>query len=148
MEEENQHASVRKKAMDLLARREHSEQELRQKLKLREFDSNDIDVALQSLQQDGLLSDERFTESYVNHRFNAGVGPMKIRFELRQKGVAESLMDEFLEPFSDRWDDLMRQQRVRKYGEVIPVGYAERMKQARFLQNRGFSPESVMRLFR
>ncbi len=146
MEEENQKASVRKKAMDLLARREHSEQELRQKLKSREFDIDAIDTALQSLQRDGLLSDERFTEAYVNHRFNAGVGPLKIRFELRQRGVAESLVDEFLESFSGHWDELMRQQRVRKYGEAIPVDYAERMKQARFLQNKGFSPESVMRL--
>ena len=134
--------------MDLLARREHSEQELRQKLKSREFDIDAIDAALQSLQQDGLLSDERFTESYVNHRFNAGVGPLKIRFELRQRGVAESLVDEFLESFSDSWDESMRQQRIRKYGEAIPPDYPERMKQARFLQNRGFSPESVMRLFR
>ncbi|MCP4392304.1 MAG: regulatory protein RecX [Gammaproteobacteria bacterium] len=148
MEERNPQIDVLKKAMDLLARREHSEQELRQKLKIRDFDVDDIDVALHSLRQDGLLSDERFTESYVNHRFNAGVGPLKIRFELRQKGIVESLIDEFLEPFSDRWDELMQQQRVRKYGEVIPADYAECMKQARFLQNRGFSPESVMRLFR
>lgn len=148
MEAQNSQTEVRKKAMDLLARREHSEQELRQKLKSRDFDIDDIDAALHALRQDGLLSDERFTESYVNHRFNAGVGPIKIRFELRQKGVAESLVDEFLEPFAGRWDELMRQQRARKYGQSIPADYAQRMKQARFLQNRGFSPESVMRLFR
>jgi regulatory protein len=95
-----------------------------------------------------LQSDERFTEAYVNHRFNAGVGPLKIRYELRQKGISDLLTDEFLELLSDRWEQLMVQQRERKYGEVIPADYAERMKQARFLQNRGFSPESVMRLFR
>jgi len=139
---------VRKKAMDLLARREHSTEELRRKLKSREFDTDAIDAALRSLQQDGLLVDERFTESYVNRRFNAGVGPLKIRFELRQKGVADSVTDEFLESYAERWDQLMRAQRSRKYGEVIPADYTERMKQARFLQNRGFSPESVMRLFR
>jgi regulatory protein len=139
---------IRKKAMDLLARREHSEQELRRKLKSREYDANAIDEVLQALISDRLLSDDRFTEAYVNHRFNAGVGPLKIRYELRQKGVADSLADEFLELHSDRWDQLMVQQRVRKYGEVIPADYAVRMKQARFLQNRGFSPESVMRLFR
>jgi regulatory protein len=148
MEAQNSQTEVRKKAMDLLARREHSEQELRQKLKSRDFDIDDIDAALHALRQDGLLSDERFTESYVNHRFNAGVGPIKIRFELRQKGVAESLVDEFLEPFAGRWDELMQQQRARKYGQSIPADYAQRMKQARFLQNRGFSPESVMRVFR
>ncbi len=148
MAENRNQTSVRKKAMDLLARREHSEQELRRKLKTRDHDADAIDEVLRGLKQDHLLSDERFTEAYVNHRFNAGVGPLKIRFELRQKGVADALADEFLEPLSDRWDQLMVQQRIRKYGKEIPSDYAKRMKQARFLQNRGFSPESVMRLFR
>ena len=148
MSEIKPQTSIRNKAMDLLARREHSEQELRRKLKSRDHDDDAIDGVLQELKQDHLLSDARFTEAYVNHRFNAGVGPLKIRYELRQKGITDVLADEFLEPLSDRWDQLMMQQRVRKYGETIPAGYAERMKQARFLQNRGFSPESVMRLFR
>ncbi|NCF38456.1 MAG: hypothetical protein GWP56_19145 [Gammaproteobacteria bacterium] len=137
MEDKKQQTSVRNKAMDLLARRE-----------LREFDSDEITAAIDSLQRDNLLSDERFTESYVSQRFNAGFGPLKIRYELRQKGISESLTDEFLEAYADRWDRLMQQQRVRKYGEAIPADYNQRMKQARFLQNRGFSPESVMRLFR
>jgi regulatory protein len=148
MTEVDPQTSIRKKAMDLLARREHSEQELRQKLHSREYAAETIDLVLQELKSDRLLSDERFTEAYVTHRFNAGVGPLKIRYELRQKGIADLLANEFLELLSDRWDQLMVQQRVRKYGEAIPAGYAERMKQARFLQNRGFSPESVMRLFR
>ena len=148
MTEKKVQTSIRNKAMDLLARREHSEYELRQKLKSRDYDVDAIDVALQELRQDHLLSDARYAEAYVNHRFNAGVGPVKIRYELRQKGIADALADEFLEPLSDRWDQLMMQQRVRKYGDAIPAGYADRMKQARFLQNRGFSPESVMRLFR
>ena len=141
-------SNIRNKAMDLLARREHSAQELRQKLKTRDYDADAIDEVLQALKADRLQSDERFAESYVNHRFNAGVGPLKIRYELRQKGVADGLVDEFLEPFTDQWDELMIRQRIKKYGASIPRDYAERMKQARFLQNRGFSPESVMRLFR
>ncbi|MGB5328473.1 MAG: regulatory protein RecX [Gammaproteobacteria bacterium] len=148
MAEKKLESSIRNKAMDLLARREHSEQELRQKLKTRAYDADAIDEALQALKADRLQSDERFTESYVNHRFNAGVGPLKIRYELRQKGVSDELADVFLEPLSDQWDELMTRQRVRKFGAPIPDDYAERMKQARFLQNRGFSPESVMRLFR
>ena len=139
---------IRKKAMDLLARREHSEQELRQKLKTREYEVDEIENVLQTLKSDGLQSDFRFTESYVNHRVNAGIGPTKIRYELRQKGITDLLTDEFLEPLSDRWEAMMHQQRVKKFGEAIPDDYKTQMKQARFLQNRGFSPESVMRLFR
>ncbi len=140
--------SIRNKAMDLLSRREHSEQELRQKLISREYDVDSIDEILQVLKNDRLQSDERFTESYVRHRYNSGVGPVKIHYELHQKGISDMLVDEFLEPLSERWEQLMMQQRDRKFGTDIPVDYAARMKQARFLQNRGFSTESVMRLFR
>jgi len=140
--------SLRHTALDFLARREHSEHELRRKLAARAGEDHDIDLLLQKLREENLQSDERFSEAYVHHRFNAGVGPLKIRHELRQKGIDESLIDAMLEPLDGEWDELMRRQRVRKFGAEIPEDFGARMKQARFLQNRGFSPESVMRLFR
>ena len=139
--------SIRVVAMDLLSRREHSAYELTQKLKQRDFDREAIEAAIEELQQDNLQSDNRFVESMVNYRVNAGFGPLKIKHELRRKGINDLLADAFLEPLSDRWHQSMVHQRMRKFGEAIPAGYAERMKQARFLQNKGFSPESVMRLF-
>jgi len=148
MSEGKKGRSVRRIGMDFLARREHSEHELRQKLEARADDSDEVEAVLDKLKDEGLQSDERFTEAYVHHRVNAGIGPLKIRYELRQKGIDESLADAILEPMAEHWDDMMRAQRVRKYGDKIPDDYARRMKQARFLQNRGFSPESVMRLFR
>ncbi len=140
--------SLRRIALDFLARREHSEQELRQKLEARADDNDEVATVLQKLKDERLQSDERFTEAYVHHRVNAGIGPLKLRHELRQKGIEESLADVSLAAMDDQWDAMMRQQRERKYGSTIPADYAARMKQARFLQNRGFSPESVMRLFR
>jgi regulatory protein len=134
--------------MDLLARREHSADELRQKLEKREFDGDEIALALEVLQQNNLQSDTRFTESYVNHRINAGLGPVKIVYELRQRGVDSVLIDKHMSTLLKDWDKLLERQRIKKYGQEIPTDYAEKMKQARFLQNRGFSPESVMRLFR
>ena len=134
--------------MNLLARREHSASELLQKLKQREHAEDDILKAVKELQADNLQSDARFTESFVNQRVNAGHGPIKIRHELRRKGVDEELVDVYLDPFQDGWFELMSEQRIRKFGVEIPDEYALKMKQARFLQNRGFSPESVMRLFR
>ena len=148
MSGEQKGRSLRKIALDFLARREHSEQELRHKLKARDHDSEAIETVLRQLRDERLQSDERFTESYVHHRFNAGIGPLKIRYELRQKGIDDLLVDSYLEPLADEWEPMMRQQRARKFGETLPSDYAARMKQARFLQNRGFSPESVMRLFR
>lgn len=140
--------SIRNTAMNLLARREHSANELLQKLKQRDFEHDEILLSIEELQADNLQSDARFAESFINQRVNAGYGPVRIRHELRQKGVDEELVDTMLEHFDGEWQDLMQQQRVRKFGAEIPGDYAQKMKQARFLQNRGFSPESVMRLFR
>jgi regulatory protein len=148
MKKQNKPRSIRVVAMDLLSRREHSTYELTRKLKKRDFDMDAIETALDRLQQDNLLSDSRFIESIVNSRVNAGFGPFKILYELRQKGISTEQAEDYLSGLSVDWEPLMAVQRSKKFGPDLPVDYKEKMKQARFLQNRGFSPESVMRLFR
>ena len=134
--------------MDLLSRREHSRFELEQKLKSRGFESEEIDIALDMLQAENLLNDERYAESYLHQRMLKGFGPLKIRHEMLERGVASDIVELQLEAMEDEWSELMQQQREKKFGSQLPEPYQERMKQARFLQNRGFSPEAVMRLFR
>ncbi len=148
MNEVTDKPAARKVALDLLARREHSALELRRKLLARGYDDDDIDAALAGLQQERLQSDERFAEAYVHSRVEAGMGPLRIRHELRERGVGEGPIEAALGPLADRWDEMMAALRERRYGAEVPQDYAARMKQARFLQNRGFSADSVMRLFR
>ncbi len=133
--------------MDLLSRREHSAYQLTQKLRKRDFDLDAIEAALDRLQRENLLSDCRFIENTVNSRVNAGFGPVKIKYELRQKGISMERVDDCMSGLPVKWEQLMVAQRSKKFGQDIPVDYREKMKQARYLQNRGFSPESVMRLF-
>jgi regulatory protein len=140
--------SARNAAMDYLARREHSVLELTQKLSMKFYDDDAIGGAIASLQCDGLQSDEKFTEHYVRSRFNSGQGPFKIKHELRNRGIADELISEYLGFYEDDWASLMKQLRDRKFGNEIPSDPKQIMKQLRFLQNRGFSAESVMRLFR
>lgn len=140
--------SARNTAMDLLSRREHSRSELMEKLRQRDFDAESIQQALDALQQEGLQSDQRYAESYVYQRAQKGFGPLRIEYELRQRGIDDHIVESVMQPEQDSWSDHMQQQRARKFGDQIPEDYAEKMKQARFLQNRGFSPELVMRLFR
>ena len=140
--------TARNTAMDLLARREHSRFELEQKLHQRQFDDDEIEHALNQLQRENLQNDRRFAEAYVNQRRSKGFGPVRIEYELRERGITEVVISDCLQLVQDDWDDLLRGQRDKKYGPDIPKDYAERMKQARFLQNRGFSSEMVMRLFR
>ena len=140
--------SARHTAMDLLAYREHSRKQLADKLGQRGFDADDIESTLDALQTENLLNDERFAESYLHQRMLKGFGPLRIRHELSEKGISDEIIRLQLECQVDAWSELMQQQREKKFGPLIPQDYREKMKQARFLQNRGFSPESVMRLFR
>ena len=77
----------------LLARREHSEYELRQKLQLREFPNDDIEAAIIRLLNKGYLSDTRFAQSTCRHRANRGYGWCFIANELKQKAFVQQLFN-------------------------------------------------------
>lgn len=135
--------SPRNKAMDLLARREHSAQEMRAKLHAREFDHDDVELAIESLIDEGLLSDARFAEAFVASRIRKGQGPVRIRGELQQRGVTADLIETNLERVRVDWIDMARSVRQRKYGGAYPADYRERARQSRFLQYRGFTGEQI-----
>ena len=140
--------SARNTAMDLLSRRDHSRKQLSDKLQQRGFEADEIAVALDKLQQEHLLNDARFCESYLHQRVQRGYGPLRIRQELAQRGVSAEVIALCMESSEDGWVECMQIQREKKFGKDMPEDYKEMTKQARFLQNRGFSPEAVMRLFR
>ena len=74
----------------MLARREHSAFAVRRKLQQKGIAESDIVEAIERLQKEGLLSDQRYAESYINMRRGKGYGPLRIALELRERGVAES----------------------------------------------------------
>src|SRR3546814_21124082 len=76
--------------MDLLARREHGRVELARKLRQRGAPPELIEQALDRLCEQGLLSESRYLESFVRSRANAGYGPLRIREELAQRGLARA----------------------------------------------------------
>ncbi|TVP92000.1 MAG: regulatory protein RecX [Pseudomonadaceae bacterium] len=124
--------------MDLLARREHSYNELLRKLVLRGATNDAADIELGKLQDEGLLSDARFCEAYVYARSQRGIGPMRLREELRQKGVASTLVEQVLsEPHWD-WPALGAQAFAKRFPEGVAVELKERARQQRFMQYRGF----------
>ena len=81
-------------AVGLLARREHSEQELRQKLELREYSDESIEEAISRLHEKNYLCDERFAASVCRHRVNRGFGWLYISNELNQKGVCSTIIQQ------------------------------------------------------
>ena len=135
--------NVLHRAVDLLSRREHSAQELSQKLQKKGFAENDVRLAIIRLQDENLQSDERFTESFVNERVRRGHGPIKIMHELRQKGVAEHMVENYVNIEEDQWLNLVQLQYQKKYSDMKVRDYNEWSKRARFLQGRGFTSAQI-----
>jgi regulatory protein len=120
-----------------LARREHAAGELRMKLARRGFDSQVIDKVVDDLGERGLQDDARFIESFVNSRIGKGHGPVKISHGLRERGVVADVQT------ATDWKVLAADVRRRRFGASAPGDWNERSRQARFLQQRGFTGEQV-----
>lgn len=134
---------VRLQAMNLLARREHLRQELSLKLGKRfgADAAHEIAVVLDDLESEALLSDQRFTESYIRQRVGKGYGPDRIRQELRQKGVGGEVLDIALDAADVDWVARAAEVRLKKFGATPPPDFKEKARQMRFLNYRGFGGE-------
>lgn len=129
--------------MDLLARREHGVIELSRKLKIKGFDADLVDEAVAKLLSDNLVSDQRFCESMIHSRFNRGNGPVKVRYELRNKGVAEHVVDSVMEDLLPDWQQSLSKLIKKKYNGQLSGTPAERIKQVKFLASRGFPHDMI-----
>ncbi len=131
--------------MDLLARREHGHRELRDKLLQRGFEADLVEQVVAELAAEGLQSDSRFAEAYVRQRRERGYGPLRIRQELQQRGIADALIAASMAGCEGDWPELARQARRKRFGAQPPASLHERARQTRFLQYRGFSGADIRR---
>ena len=84
--------AAEKDALAALARREHSRAELVKKLGKKEHGSSMVRPALDRLEEEGLLSDERFAEYHVRSRLRSHPqGEAALRLSLRMKGVSKDI---------------------------------------------------------
>jgi len=135
-------------AVRLLARREHGVEELRRKLQGKGYPQAVVEFVVSKLAAKRLVSDERFTSSFVHHHAQRGQGPVRIRAELRQQGIAGEAVESALENTEADWVAQAQAVRRRKFGDDLPHSPQERAKQARFLQYRGFSSDQIRAAFK
>lgn len=164
-------ADVRLAALNLLARREHSLSELQSKL-LRRFDVPDlVTFVLQELQRENLQSDERYAESLLRQRLQRGYGPVRIRQDMRERGLDEAAIAAAHAAVDPDWFALAEAVFKRKFGcrsaggsAADPYGHdgdvpgpderrdmqqaalRERARRMRFMQYRGFATEHFRHL--
>jgi regulatory protein len=138
--------ALRAKAIAALARREHSRQELLRRLGPLAESAEQLHQILDHLEQEGLLSDQRFADSMARVR-GARYGAARIRFDLRAKGVEEVIIQAKLKELISSELDRAHQVWQRKFGEP-PTCAQERARQHRFLMQRGFSADVISRVMR
>ena len=134
---------ARNSAIRLLARREHSRAELRGKLVGRGFENDSVEELLQGLEDQDLLSDERFAMSLIASRAETGYGPKRIDLELRNRGVSEELAREALAKAEVDWGQQVTDQAVRKFGSDPAQTFPEWARRARYLERRGFGQDAI-----
>jgi regulatory protein len=138
--------SAKSVAVRLLSRREHSAFEIRDKLHKRDFDEAEIEQTIIELQQGGWLSDERYAEAYIRMRQLKGFGPIRISIELNERGVKESIVDDYLQTDDEVWQQTLEQQYLKKYKNKAIADYNDKAKRIRFLQYRGFALDLIYQL--
>jgi regulatory protein len=133
--------SLKARALKYLSAREHSRIELARKLARYAQEGDDIESLLDSLESAKLLSDARFSESLI-HRRAARFGNSRILSELQSHGINGESLSEIKSTLGE--DEAQRAAEVwrRKFGQP-PADAAERAKQMRFLQQRGFSSAAI-----
>ncbi|MBY6187056.1 recombination regulator RecX [Marinobacter hydrocarbonoclasticus] len=130
-------------AVGLLSRRDHSREELKQKLRSRGFVVSDIEKAIARVDDWGYLNDARFAESFVRYRSARGLGPIRLANELRERGVATDLIRKTLGEAEQDWFELCADLCQRKFGASPPTDFKARAKVQRYLAYRGFDMEQI-----
>ena len=141
-EEPEYAALLTDRAYKMLARREYSAHELRQRFR-QQAPEQICELVIENLIAENAQSDHRFAEMLCRSRYNAGKGPVKLIHELNSHYIDPIIIEQAMAPYDGLWKDLANQVRIRKFGEKPPVDFKEWARQARFLQGRGFSSDQI-----
>ncbi len=135
--------SSKEAAIQLLSRRDHGQYELCQKLALKGYEVADIEAAVNFCLDHNYLDDLRYAKSQIRQYVYKGYGERRIRQELNQKRVAESVIDEAMVQEPQDWFELAKIAAEKKFKGIKAKDQKEYAKQVRFMQYRGYSFEQI-----
>ena len=137
---------LRVRALQLLARRERTRDELKRRLAPHAEDQAEVERLLDEFAQHGWLSEERAIEQMVHAR-RGKFGSRRIRQDLVAKGIDAERVAVAMAGLRASEDEALRAVWRRKFGRA-PRGASERARQVRFLQGRGFALEAILRMLK
>jgi regulatory protein len=137
-------ASLRERAIRLLARREYARSELEQRLLARGGDRSEVRAVLDALAAEGLLSDARYARSIVAGKAGR-FSRRRIIEALKASGVSRDDIDGALSAAELDDDAALAALWQRRFGHA-PMDDREKARQVRFLQSRGFALAAILKL--
>lgn len=129
---------AKEKALSLLSYKEYTQSELTQRLR-KHVDEAAAEAAVARMQELGLLNDRDYAERYLRELADRkGYGKLRIKQEMRRKGIASDLIEELLaeregidptekiravlhKKYPAAWED--EQVRRRAYAAMLRLGY-------------------------
>jgi regulatory protein len=126
----------------LLARRDLCTHEAEAKLVDKGIAADEAATLVGEFVRQGYINDARYAERYARSLAARGKGPMRVREALRPLKLATEHIEAGIAAVED-WPARCGEVRVRKFGRAPPESWAERAKQSRFLQYRGFSSDHI-----
>lgn len=135
--------SAKEAAVGYLSRRDHSEKELGQKLKGRGYGDQEIAEAIAFCQDYNWLDDARYAAMMLRNGIAKGWGVMRIRQEMKMKGVHDAIVSQMMEEDETDWYEHAREVARRKFGNSEMDTPKEKARRFRFMQYRGFDFEQI-----
>lgn len=137
---------IRQKAFSsaycLLRSRPRSENEMRDRLKRKDFSGEVIEEVISGLKKSGELNDAKFAKLWIESRMNSNpMGEMVLRMELKKKGVSDAIINATLEECMKNYDEYSVAFSMGKeqFGRFARLDKRKAMKRLYdFLARRGF----------
>jgi regulatory protein len=123
-----------------LSMREHSKQELADKLLKKNYEKTLVMQCIEEFSEKDLQSDYRYAESFVRSKFNDHKGENFIRSSLRNKGISSLLIDKIMLDYDQ--EDWLQKAILALEKKVFKSNLDKSVqikKQNAFLNSRGFT---------
>lgn len=151
IDEDESLVQAKQTALNYLAHKPRTEQEVRQRLEREDVAPPIVDDVMARMQDLGYVDDAAYAEDYVRNRFQSKqYGPRRIQNELAKRGIDRTQAERAVERFFDDHDATAAawSHAEKRWPTIARDDNPQRRKQKlyRYLVRRGFASDTVYRI--
>lgn len=138
-----------KRCMQLCSKKEYCKYDILQKLKLWKVEVEEGRKIIQKLEEDGFIDETRYAKAFVNDKFRFNHwGKIKIKYYLKQKNIAESIIRISLENIiAEEYKTVLMNEINKKWKAVkTESNFEKKQKVFNYLVSKGFEVDLIMDL--